>query len=167
MVQPRPRARRAGHWIARILAPLFLLGIAAVIALIVNSAVLSRHPATQGTQAAATHRLPPYWTVRSGDTFGHIAAKTGLSVQQLQAYNPNANQFALTPGQRLNLWAHPPQPKKGNAKAPGAVFWVVKPGQSFGSIAASTGIDITKLEQLNPGLKPGALQPGDEVRLRH
>src|ERR1700733_11604173 len=125
MVQPRPRARRAGRWIARILAPLFLLGIAAAIALIVNSAVLSRHPATQGTQVA------------------------------------------LTPGQRLNLWAHPPQPKKGNAKAPGPVFWVVKPGQSFGSIAASTGIDISTLEQLNPGLKPGALQPGDEVRLRH
>src|SRR3984885_15900339 len=106
MVQPRPRARRAGHWIARILAPLFLLGIAAVIALIVNSAVLSRHPATQGTQAAATHRLPPYWTVRSGDTFGHIAAKTGLSVQQLQAHHPKENQIALTPRPRAMLPVH-------------------------------------------------------------
>ena len=47
------------------------------------------------------------------------------------------------------------------------MFWLVKPGQSFGSIAASTGIDITTLEQLNPNLKPSSLQPGDQVRLRH
>ena len=44
---------------------------------------------------------------------------------------------------------------------------MVRSGQSFGSIAASTGINIVTLEQLNPKLKPATLQPGDEVRLRH
>jgi hypothetical protein len=46
------------------------------------------------------------------------------------------------------------------------MFWVVRPGESFGSIAASTGINIVALEQLNPTLKPASLQPGDRVRLR-
>ena len=46
------------------------------------------------------------------------------------------------------------------------MFWTVRAGQSFGSIAAKTRINITKLEQLNPRLKPSALQPGDRVRLR-
>jgi LysM domain len=46
------------------------------------------------------------------------------------------------------------------------MFWVVRPGQSFGSIEAATGVSIVTLEQLNPQLKPASLQAGDRVRLR-
>jgi LysM repeat protein len=95
-----------------------------------------------------------------------IAAKTGLSIDQLQAYNPTVNPNALTPGHRLNLWRHPPQPRKPKAKPPGPMFWTVRPGQSFGSIATATGINIVSLEQLNPRLKPVSVRPGDRVRLR-
>jgi LysM repeat protein len=42
----------------------------------------------------------------------------------------------------------------------------VRSGQSFGSIAAHTGVNPTKLEALNPRLKPTTLQPGDRIRLR-
>jgi len=152
--------------LARLFALLVLLGIAAAIALIVKSAHFGGHPASHGTQAAAVHRLPPYWTVRPGDTMAHIATKTGLSIEQLQAYNPTVNPLALSPGERLNLWQNPPKPRRPKAKL-GPTFWLVRPGQSFGSIASSTKIDITTLEQLNPGLKPSSLQPGDRVRLHH
>lgn len=104
--------------------------------------------------------------MRPGDSLGLIAAKTGLSIDLLQAYNPTVNPNALTPGQRLNLWRYPPQPPKPKAKPPGPMFWTVRPGQSFGSIAAATGINIVTLEQLNSRLKPVSVQPGDRVRLR-
>ncbi|HYB29777.1 MAG TPA: LysM peptidoglycan-binding domain-containing protein [Solirubrobacteraceae bacterium] len=149
------------------LAPLVLLGIAAAIAVIVSSASLGGRPASDGSRAAAGHRLPPYWIVRPGDTFAEISVRTGLSVQLLQAYNPTVNAFALTPGERLNLWQYPPKPPKPKPTPPGPMFWVVQPGQSFGSIAATTGINIVTLEQLNPRLKPATLQPGERVRLRH
>jgi hypothetical protein len=42
----------------------------------------------------------------------------------------------------------------------------VRRGESFGLIAAKTAISIDRLEQLNPRLKPAALQPGDRVTLR-
>jgi hypothetical protein len=45
------------------------------------------------------------------------------------------------------------------------MFWTVRAGQSFGSIAAATKISIVTLEQLNPSLKPASVQPGDRVRL--
>ena len=35
-----------------------------------------------------------------------------------------------------------------------------------GSIAAKTGVNITKLEELNPQVKPTTRQPGDRARLR-
>lgn len=166
MAQRAPVARRPGRIVARLLAPLLLLAVAAAIALIVTS----RHNAGQSgaplPQHTAVHRRPPpYWKVRAGDTFARISARTGVSVALLQAYNPNIDPFALQPGERLNLWPHPPQPHRP-AKPAGPMFWTVKPGESFGSIAAATKIAIGTLEQLNPKLAAGSLQPGDQVRLR-
>ena len=119
----------------------------------------------KATPAAVHRRLPPYWTVRAGNSFAVIAARTGLTMDQLQAYNPNVDPLALTPGQRLNLWQHPPQPPKARQKL-GPMFWTVRPGQSFGSIAAATKISIVTLEELDPNLKPASVQPGNQVRLR-
>ena len=98
-----------------------------------------------------------------GDTLTQIAQKTGVSVDQLEARNPQIDPQALFLGERLLLWRHPPKPRP---KPLGPRFWTVKPGESFGSIAARTGINLTKLEELNPHLKPTALQPGERVRLR-
>jgi LysM domain len=77
--------------------------------------------------------VPPYWFVRSGDTYAEISAKTGLTVAELQAFNPDVDPLDLIPGERLNLWRHPPKPR---LKPPGPMFWTVRPGQSFGLIAA-------------------------------
>ncbi len=169
MVQPAPAARRPGRILARLFVPLLLLGVAAAVVLIVSSPPGFLRNTTAGThasRAAAPRRLPPYWTVRPGDSFAAIAARTGLSVDQLQAFNPTVDPLALTPGDRLNLWQHPPEPHKPRPKPPGPMFWTVRPGQSFGSIAAVTGINIVTLEQLNPRLKDVSVQPGDRVRLR-
>ncbi|MGN6871987.1 MAG: LysM peptidoglycan-binding domain-containing protein [Solirubrobacteraceae bacterium] len=169
MVQRAPAARRPGRILARLFAPLMLLGVAAAVFLIVSSPpgfLRNTDAGTQAPQPAAHRRLPPYWTVRPGDSFAVIAARTGLSVDQLQAYNASVDPFVLTPGERLNLWQHPPKPNRPRPKPPGPMFWTVRPGQSFGSIAHATGISIVTLEQLNPKLKPATVQAGDRVRLR-
>jgi len=169
MVQRAPRARRPGRILARLFAPLLLLGVAAAIYLIVSSPpgfLRNTGAGTHASHPAAQRRLPPYWTVRPGDSFAVIAAKTGLSTDQLQSYNPTIDPLALTPGVRLNLWQHPPKPHRPRSKPPGPMFWTIRPGQSFGSIAHATGISIVTLEQLNPKLKPASVQPGDRVRLR-
>jgi LysM repeat protein len=167
MVQRAPPARRSGGLFVRVLAPLLLLAVVAAIWLIVSSPPNLVGSANSGGHRAATERrLPPYWTVRPGDTLAQISAQTGLSVDLLQAYNPTVNPLGLTAGERLNLWRYPPKPAAAKPKPPGPMFWVIRPGQSFGSIAASTGINIVTLEQLNPKLKPATVQPGDRVRLR-
>ena len=122
--------------------------------------------AVSGRSADARGRhLPVYWTVRPGDTFTLIAKKTGLSITQLEAFNPTIDPSSIAPGQRLLLRRHPPA-RHAARKPLGPRFWTVKPGESFGSIAAKTQISIVALEHLNPQLKPAALQPGDRVRLR-
>jgi LysM repeat protein len=156
----RPRRR-----ISRLVALGALAAVIAGVVLIVTSS--SGGPATPSRPAkifATTRKLPPYWIVHPGDTYGLISARTGLTLAQLQAFNPTVDPLSLIPGERLNLWAHPPVPRP---PPPGPMFWVVQPGQSFGSIAAKTGINLATLEQLNPKLKPNTLQPGNRVRLRH
>jgi LysM repeat protein len=166
-VQPAPAARQPGRIVARLLAPLLLLAVAGAIYLIVTSPnLLGQHSGSPGAKAAATHRPPPYWTVKPGDTMASISAATGVPINSIEAYNPSANEFALIPGERLNLWLHEPKPPKPKPKPPGPMFWTVKVGESFGSVAAATGIDITTLENLNPQLKPSSVQPGDRIRLR-
>jgi LysM repeat protein len=43
------------------------------------------------------------YTVRPGDTFGTIAERTGVSVEQLQELNPTTDPQALTVGEEIRL----------------------------------------------------------------
>ena len=151
--------------IPRLLAPAALAALLAAIIVVVVTFPGSSgtHSRSENSPRATIPGLAPYWTVRPGDTYGQISQKTGLSIAQLQAFNPDTDPNNLLPGQRLNLWLHPPPPRP---KPLGPRSWTVRPGESLGSIAAKTGINLTKLEQLNPRLKTTTLQPGDQVRLR-
>jgi LysM repeat protein len=44
--------------------------------------------------------------------------------------------------------------------------YVVKPGDSFGSIAEETGVSVEQLELLNPDVDPQALVVGQRIKLR-
>ena len=95
--QPRRR-------VARVLAPA-LVTLVAVIGVVVTTSPdgAAMHARPARSVHAIARRLPPYWTVRSGDTFTQISEKTGLTIAQLEAFNPNTDPEALVPGQRLNL----------------------------------------------------------------
>jgi LysM repeat protein len=116
-----------------------------------------------GAAAVAPRNLPPYWTVRKGQTFSSIAQRTGLSVDELQTFNPRIDPASLVPGQRIKLRL---RPAARSRKRLGPEFWTVRSGQSYGSIAAATGRNIDTLQRLNPKLEAATLKPGDRVRLR-
>ena len=48
----------------------------------------------------------------------------------------------------------------------GAQFYVVRKGDTFGSIAAKEGTSVAQIEQLNPGVSSNALQVGQKLRVR-
>jgi LysM repeat protein len=142
-----------------VVAGLALLLLAMVLVTVIS---LSSGPATESARAAK-RTLPPYWRVHAGQTYETIADKTGLSVDQLETFNPYIDPYSLHPGQRVKLRLHvpPPPPKRKGPRT-----WTVRRGQSFASIAAKTGHSVLALRALNPRLKPAALQPGQRMRLR-
>jgi LysM repeat protein len=135
--------------------------VVAMLIAIVVTLVGSGPPSSAGDEA--TKRLPPYWTVHRGESYSVIAEKTGLSVDQLETFNPYTDPSTIVPGQRLKLRLHPPPPRP---KPKGPMFWTVRTGQSFASISAKTGHGIESLRRLNPHKKATELQPGDRIRLR-
>jgi LysM repeat protein len=44
--------------------------------------------------------------------------------------------------------------------------YTVKTGDTLGSISAKTGVDVDKLQELNPALDPQALVSGQKIKLR-
>ena len=152
----------------RTLTYLIPLGLAALMLAIVFLVVTSMNGSDRTSNAAGsldavTRKLPLYWTVRRGQTYSQISEKTGLTVDQLMTFNPTTDPSSIVPGQRLKLRLHIPPPKP---KPLGPRFWIVKSGDSFGSIAAKTRKNIIRIQQLNRRLKAENLQPGDRVRLR-
>ncbi len=100
---------------ARILAPV-ALAICAVAVLIVIGGSLGggddssgggSTPAAETTEATGTtttgKRQPATYTVKSGDTLGGIAEKTGVEVETLQELNPELDPQALIAGQKIQL----------------------------------------------------------------
>ena len=110
----------------RILAPAALLVTAVALVLIISSAGGDGKPsASQKSNAAEkardlgsssdgenktprkkrnSDRLPQkYYIVKSGDTLGSIAEKTGVPVDKLQQLNEGLDQFSLVAGQKIKL----------------------------------------------------------------
>lgn len=135
----------------------------AMIVVIITSLGGSESGDGASARDAAVRKLPPYWRVKRGQTYAQIAEKTGLSVEQLETFNPETDPNTLLPGTLVKLRLRVPPPKP---KPKGPLFWTVRTGQSYGTIAAKTGHSIIKLQKLNPKLKASELQPGDRVRLR-
>jgi LysM repeat protein len=120
-------------------------------------------PAASSTLPRARPTRAAYWTVHRGQTYLEIAARTGLTVDELETFNPYTDPNTITPGQRLKLRLHVPPPPP---KRKGPRFWTIRSGQSLSSIGATTGHSIVRLQHLNPKLKAAALRPGDRIRLR-
>jgi LysM repeat protein len=55
--------------------------------------------------------------------------------------------------------------REGQGKLPQDVY-IVKTGDTLGSIAEKTGIPVEKLQELNPELDPQALVSGQKIKLR-
>jgi LysM repeat protein len=92
---------------ARFLAPLVILICVAAVLLIVQSTLSSdgSEPVTttETTQTTRTTGGPRTYRVRSGDTLGGIAERTGVSVDELMQLNPDVDPQTLRAGQRLKL----------------------------------------------------------------
>jgi LysM repeat protein len=101
--------------LARLLALLALVAVAAGVYVIVHTTVLKTHSTATGSNTATRttggrrhHKAKPkpkFYVVKQGDSLSAIAAKTGVALDRLTALNPSVSSppYSLQTGQRLRL----------------------------------------------------------------
>jgi membrane-bound lytic murein transglycosylase D len=111
-----------------------------------------------------------YYTVRSGDYLGKIAARHGCTVSQIQAWN-GLSGTALKPGQRLTLYtkgsapaAPSPQPSPAKVEPSGDnIYYSVRPGDTLWDIAKARGLSVDDLKRWNAGVNFNNMRPGLKI----
>ncbi len=141
------------------------LAVVAVIVLVVF--VIAVRVLTLEAPAPPAQSSKPYYVVKRGDVLSGISQKTGVNLDLLRELNPNLDPLGLVPGQRVRLRAsaRPPAARK-KRRGPLRRFYRVKKGDSLSGISANTDVPLYRLLQLNDGIKPNTLVPGQRIRLR-
>lgn len=118
-------------WKGRMARWLGMAALAALLTLFLGAAV--------GAQDAGGY----WYTVRRGDSWASIAARTSVSVATLQRANPHAihRHLWLYPGERL--WILRPGAQAG-------AWYTVQAGDSWTTLALRFGMSVRALQQANP-----------------
>ncbi len=101
------------------------------------------------------------YTVQPGDTLSAIAARQGVSLQALEAANPQISDFNhIYPGQVVHL----PGGNSGGSAAGGN--YTVRSGDTLSGIAARNGVSLSALLSTNPQItNPNRIYPGQVIHL--
>jgi LysM repeat protein len=100
---------------------------------------------------------PSSYTINKGDTFGAIAKKMGVSVEQLRAANPNiTDPNKIAAGAKLNLPTAAPE--KGFLDKAGD--FLSSAGGKAGNLLGGAGSAVMNFAANNPNLVEGAVQLG-------
>ena len=95
------------------------------------------------------------YVVKAGDTLSTIAAKYGISHEEIARLNGISNPNLIYPGQRLSI----------SNKISDGKYYTVKSGDSLSEIAAKYGITYQKLANINGISNPSLIYPGQVLKI--
>lgn len=100
--------------------------------------------------------------IQPGDTLYGIAQRYGITVQAIISANPGIDPNNLPVGQRICI----PNPTPGRPfpePCPNGTIYIIRPGDTFFSIARRFNISLDVLLNANPGINPDFLQVGQRI----
>lgn len=100
--------------------------------------------------------------IASGDSLSSIAARCGVTVDEIMAVNPllPSPRFVF-PGLRINL----PPPPAAPLPSRDVFRYVVRPGDTLFGIARANDVTLPDIYRLNPNIDASSLRVGDTVLL--
>lgn len=110
----------------------------------------------------------PSYIVKSGDSMSNIAARQGISLQELIAANPQiANPSLIHPGQSINIPKSDDNPINQETdqswRSPSSEY-VIQAGDCLSRIASIHGLSLDAVLSANPHItNPSLIHPGDRV----
>lgn len=95
----------------------------------------------------------------AGDTFWGLEERYGIKHGTLQKLNPQLNPKRLAIGTEIVL-----REKSTAEPRPSATYYTIRQGDTFWALEDAWQLPHGKLQQLNPGVQPRALQVGQRIR---
>ncbi|WP_144714461.1 LysM peptidoglycan-binding domain-containing protein [Curtobacterium pusillum] len=115
---------------------------------------------------ASTTTVPTNYTVRQGDTVSGIAARYGLSAQEVLVRNGLGWNTIIHPGQTLHLASTPSvTTASATSGASSTGSYHVKQGDTVSGIAARVGVSTTALLSANKLSQRSVIYPGQTLRV--
>ena len=105
-----------------------------------------------------------YYTIQSGDSWWSIANRFGMDMYQLAQLNGMSVNTVIHPGQKIRVKGTIKNGAKP-VKNTNTSFYVVKPGDSWWSIAAKHGLSMYTLAARNGKTIYSMLHPGDHLTI--
>ena len=105
-----------------------------------------------------------YYTIQSGDSWWSIANRFGMDMYQLAQLNGMSINTVIHPGQKIRVKGTIKNGAKP-VKNINTSFYVVKPGDSWWSIAAKYGLSMYTLAARNGRTIYSMLHPGDRLTI--
>ncbi|WIE80409.1 LysM peptidoglycan-binding domain-containing protein [Curtobacterium sp. MCSS17_016] len=135
---------------------------------------VARPPQTVVRTVAATTKAPTTYTVHHGDTVSGIAARFGLSAQEILVRNGLGWNTIIHPGQTLHL-ASTPAVTTAAVRSSGSTggsgsdtsSYHVKQGDTASGIASRVGVSTTALLSANQLSQRSVIYPGQTLRVPH
>lgn len=103
-----------------------------------------------------------YYTIQSGDSWWSIANRFGMDMYQLAQLNGMSINTVIHPGQKIRVKGTIKNGAKP-VKNTNTSFYVVKPGDSWWSIAAKHGLSMYALASRNGKTIYTVIHPGDKL----
>lgn len=128
---------------------------------------VARPSQTTVTTVAAVSAAPTTYTVRQGDTVSGIAARYGLSAQEVLVRNGLGWNTIIHPGQTLHLASTPAvtTASASTGSSSGSGSYHVKQGDTVSGIAARVGVSTTALLSANKLSGRSVIYPGQTLRV--
>jgi LysM repeat protein len=127
---------------------------------------VARPSQTTVTTVAAVSAAPRTYTVRQGDTVSGIAARYGLSAQEVLVRNGLGWNTIIHPGQTLHLASTPAVTTASASTGSSASgSYHVKQGDTVSGIASRVGVSTTALLSANKLSQRSVIYPGQTLRV--
>ncbi len=130
----------------------------------VASSSSSSSKSAPAPKAAAAPKVSTH-TVSRGETLSSVAAKHGVSVEQLKSWNKLKSSTIMV-GQKLSVQGSSASSASGTSSAAVTSTHVVKKGESLGSIASKYGVSTSQLQSWNGIRDASHIEVGQKLAVK-
>ncbi|MDB4541680.1 LysM peptidoglycan-binding domain-containing protein [Akkermansiaceae bacterium] len=129
----------------------------------INEKVVSFGGLAISTKSSSSHSSAIY-TIRSGDSLWQIARRNGTSVSKIESLNPGLNPSCLRIGASIRIPETTSSTSRSTQQSSGqASNYSIKLGDTLGAIASRSGMRLSELLRVNPGVHPDRIRIGQRI----